>query len=151
MKKFDKNPRGGRRRGMTEEERQEEVWAMLHMRRGGASYAAIAAQHGLNVKTVHEKITAALRDIPKDEAAELRMLESQKLDYAETRLAGAIKVGDVKAINALIRISESRRKLLGLDMPEQHEVKISREEETLIDQLAAALAERDRREDHEGL
>lgn len=150
MSKKKDGSKGGPRAGMTDEERAEEVQQMLHARRAGASYAAIARQFGLNVKTVHEKITAALRDMPKDEAAELRMLEAQKLDYAETRLAGAIKVGDVKAINALVRISESRRKLLGLDMPEQHEVKISREEESLIDQLAAALterAERERRED----
>lgn len=131
--------RGGRRKGMTAEERAEEVQQMLHARRAGASYPAIARQFGLNVKTVHEKVTAALRDMPKEEAAELRALEAQKLDYAETRLQGQIMVGNVGAINALVRISESRRRLLGLDMPQQHEVKISREEQTLAEQMAREL------------
>ena len=88
---------------------------------------------------------------PDDEATELRTLEALKLDQAEVHLQAGVKAGDPRAITTLVRISESRRRLLGLDMPEQHEVRISREEETLIDQLAAALAERDRREDREGL
>jgi len=100
---------------------------------------------------VTEKIRAELRNIPKDEATELRTLEALKLDQAEVHLQAGVKAGDPRAITTLVRISESRRRLLGLDMPEQHEVRISREEETLIDQLAAALAERDRREDREGL
>lgn len=143
---MEKNPRGGPRTWMTQEERQQELFQMLHARRGGASYQAIANQFGLSVKTVHEKITAVLRDLPHSEAVELRALEAQKLDYAETRLQEAIKLGDTKAINTLVRISESRRRLLGLDMPEQHEVKISREEESLVDQLAKALTERHERE-----
>lgn len=138
--------KGGPRPGMTDEERAEEVQQMLHARRAGASYAAIARQFGLNVKTVHEKVTAALRDIPKDEATELRALEAQKLDYAETRLQDHIRVGDVQAINALVRISESRRRLLGLDMPEQHEVKVSNEEQSLMRQAVAALREKAERD-----
>lgn len=124
---------------------------MLSMRRSGASYTAIARHFGLDRTVVTEKIRAELRNIPKDEATELRTLEALKLDQAEVHLQAGVKAGDPRAITTLVRISESRRRLLGLDMPEQHEVRISREEETLIDQLAAALAERDRREDREGL
>lgn len=124
---------------------------MLSMRRSGASYTAIARHFGLDRTVVTDKIRAELRNIPKDEATELRTLEALKLDQAEVHLQAGVKAGDPRAITTLVRISESRRRLLGLDMPEQHEVRISREEETLIDQLAAALAERDRREDREGL
>lgn len=131
---------------MTEEQRQEELAVMLRMRRAGADYAAIGRHFGISPPSVWEKVTKALRDMPKDEATELRTLEVAKLDFAETRLQDAVKVGDVTAINTLVRISESRRRLLGLDMPEQHEVKISREEETLVDQLAKALTERHERE-----
>ena len=144
----DRNRNGGRRRGMTDEDRAEEIQQMLHARRAGASYAAIARQFGLNVKTVHEKITGALRDIPKDEATELRALEAQKLDYAETRLQEQIRVGNVPAINALVRLCESRRKLLGLDMPEQHEVKVSNEEQSLMRQAVAAPREKAERDAH---
>lgn len=146
-----KKRRGGPRKGMTQEQREHELQQMLSMRRSGASYTAIARHFGLDRTVVTEKIRAELRNIPKDEATELRTLEALKLDQAEVHLQAGVKAGDPRAITTLVRISESRRRLLGLDMPEQHEVRISREEETLIDQLAAALAERDRREDREGL
>ncbi len=146
-----KKRRGGPRKGMTQEQREQELQQMLSMRRSGASYTAIARHFGLDRTVVTEKIRAELRNIPKDEATELRTLEALKLDQAEVHLQAGVKAGDPRAITTLVRISESRRRLLGLDMPEQHEVRISREEETLIDQLAAALAERDRREDREGL
>lgn len=145
-KKPKPNPRGGPRKGMTDEQRAEEVQKMIQMRRAGVSYRAIGDHFNLSHLTVFEKVRDELRRIPKDEVAELRTLEAQKLDYAETRLQEAIKIGDTKAINTLVRISESRRRLLGLDMPEQHEVKISREEESLADQLAKALTERHERE-----
>lgn len=146
-----KKRRGGPRKGMTQEQREQELQQMLSMRRSGASYTAIARHFGLDRTVVAEKIRAELRNIPRDEATELRTLEALKLDQAEVHLQAGVKAGDPRAITTLVRISESRRRLLGLDMPEQHEVRISREEETLIDQLAAALAERDRREDREGL
>ena len=146
-----KRRRGGPRKGMTQEQREQELQQMLSMRRSGASYTAIARHFGLDRTVVTDKIRAELRNIPKDEATELRTLEALKLDQAEVHLQAGVKAGDPRAITTLVRISESRRRLLGLDMPEQHEVRISREEETLIDQLAAALAERDRREDREGL
>lgn len=130
---------GGPRAGMTDEQRAEETQQMLHARRAGASYAAIARQFGVSTKTVHDKVKAALADMPREAATELRALESQKLDYAEFALREQIKIGNVQAINTLVRISESRRRLLGLDMPEQHEVKITREEQTLAEQMAREL------------
>lgn len=142
--------KGGPRPGMSAEERAEEAMQMLHARRSGASYDAIGRQFGLSSRAVFMKVQKLLADMPKEEAAELRALESQKLDFAEFSLRAQIKAGNVGAINALVRISESRRRLLGLNMPEQHEVKISREEESLIGQLASALTERQQRETEEG-
>lgn len=131
--------KGGPRPGMTAEERAEEAMQMLHARRSGASYDAIGRQFGLSSRAVFMKVQKLLSDMPKEEAAELRALESQKLDFAEFSLRAQIKAGNVGAINAMVRISESRRRLLGLDMPQQHEVKISREEQTLAEQMAREL------------
>lgn len=131
--------KGGPRPGMTAEERAEEAMQMLHARRSGASYDAIGRQFGLSSRAVFVKVQKLLADMPKEEAAELRALESQKLDFAEFSLRAQIKAGNVGAINAMVRISESRRRLLGLDMPQQHEVKISREEQSLAEQMAREL------------
>lgn len=148
----DKKPkrRGGPRQKMTAEERAAEVQQMLRMRTYGASYQAIADHFGIAKETAFRKIQQELSSIPREEVTNLRALEAAKLDAAELRLQDKIKSGNVGAINALVRVSESRRRLLGLDMPEQHEVKISREEESLIDQLVGALTEQQQRRAGEG-
>lgn len=143
--------KGGPRPGMTDEERAEEIVTMLRMRRAGADYASIAKHFHVSRETVHRKVKQALQELPREEASELRSLEAAKLDYAETRLQNAVNDGDVQAINALVRLSESRRKLLGLDMPEQHEVKVSTTEQTLMKQAVAALQEQAERRAKEGL
>lgn len=145
-----KKRRGGPRPKMTTEERTAETQQMLRMRTYGASYQAIADHFGIARETAFRRIQTELSSIPREEVTNLRALEAAKLDAAELRLQDAIKEGDVKAINALVRVSESRRKLLGLDLPEQHEVKISREEESLIDQLVGALTEQQQRRSGEG-
>lgn len=131
---------------MTEEERAAEVHQMVRMRTYGASYQAIGDHFGVSKDVAFRKIKAELRSLPQEDAADLRALEAAKLDAAELRLQDGIKEGNVAAINTLVRVSESRRKLLGLDLPEQHEVKISREEESLIDQLVNALTEQQTRQ-----
>ena len=126
---------------MTEERRAEETAEMLQMRQMGASYEAIARHYNLNRKTVWERVTQALRDMPSDDAAILRALEARKYDVLEAQLQAGIKDGDTKAITTAIRVSERRCRLLGLDMPEQHEVKIDAETQALADQVVGALQE----------
>lgn len=126
---------------MTEERRAEETAEMLQMRQMGASYEAIARHYGLNRKTVWERVTQALRDMPSDDAAILRALEARKYDVLEAQLQAGIKEGDTKAITTAIRVSERRCRLLGLDMPERHEVKIDAETQALADQVVGALQE----------
>lgn len=145
-----KKRRGGPRPKMTAEERAQEIQQMLRMRTYGASYQAIADHFDIARETVFKKIQQELTSIPREDVTNLRALEAAKLDAAELRLQDKIKAGNIGAINALVRVSESRRKLLGLDLPEQHEVKISREEESLIDQLVGALTEQQQRRAGEG-
>ena len=56
-------------------------------------------------------------------------------------MQAGIKEGDTKAITTAIRVSERRCRLLGLDMPERHEVKIDAETQALADQVVGALQE----------
>lgn len=119
----------------------------LDYRKAGASFRAIGEQLGVSVKTAHQDVQQALADLAELEqasAAEYRALELARLDdlaiaaarilQAEHPLVSGGKVlsrftADGKAIgltdngpklaaiDRLIRISESRRKLLGLDAP----------------------------------
>ncbi|MGC8035671.1 hypothetical protein ACP3WA_26540, partial [Salmonella enterica] len=75
------------------------------------------------------------------EAAQLRVIEGRKLDHYELKLQADINKGDVPAINTAIRISERRCRMMGLDMPQQHEITVSKEEEALADQLVEEFLE----------
>ena len=133
--------RPGPRPGMTDLDRAAETIEMLRMRQIGASYEAIARHFNLNRKTVWERVTKYLRDMPADEAETLRAMESRRYDEYERRLQPGIQDGDVKAIGVAIRLSERRCKLLGLDMPVQHEVQVDAETAALADQVVSALAD----------
>jgi len=110
----------------------------LELRKQGQSYRAIAAQLGINERTAHTDVQRALRALAALEqasAAEYRTMELERLDTLTVEAArvlsathplvsGGKVLRDVTddgpklaAIDRLLRISESRRKLLGLDAP----------------------------------
>ncbi len=100
----------------------------LGMRAGGHSYRAIARALGVSLSTAHGYVAEALADLrthTAEQAQTLRDLEAHKLDRAERftwralRSAGPADVA--KLANTLRSISESRRRLLGLDAPVQVE------------------------------
>lgn len=129
--------RGGRRPGMTDEQRRAEVQTMLRMRRSGASYQAIADHFGLAKESCFEKIKRELQDLPKEDAAALRTIEVARLDYMESKLQPAIAEGHVPSINAARLLGERRATLLGLDMPQEHRVFIDQDEASIADQIVA--------------
>lgn len=139
--------RGGPRKGVTAEQRAEETMKMLQLRQMGASYESIAKQFGLNRKTVWERITRYVRELPEEEAETLRAIEARKLDDYERRLQEKIAQGDISAIHAAARLSERRCRMLGIDLPQRHEVSIGAEESILAGQVVEALVELARADD----
>lgn len=104
----------------TREKAAERRVKALQLRQVGASYRAIARQCGVSVKTAHKDVSEALAELAaleRHEAASLRALEQARLDECLLVLAPRIKAGDLGAIDRALRISESRRRLLGLDEP----------------------------------
>ena len=97
----------------------------LDMRMLGYSYRAIAKDTGVTEGTSYSDVQSALSsldEVKKVKAERLRELELLKMDHAETRLAQQINNGDIKAILAMVRISERRAKLAGLDAPIKSEM-----------------------------
>ena len=92
----------------------------LELRKNGASYRQIGVALGVATDTAWKDVIRSLADLAKIEmgmAAELRALETERLDMALLSLAKGVRDGNLGAIDRWIRLSESRRKLLGLDMP----------------------------------
>lgn len=114
----------------------------LQLRLDGHTFRAIAEITGIPVSTVHDRISDAITAEVTPKADELRALECARLDGYLARLQPKIADGDDRAINTAVRISESRRKLLGLDMPARVEATVQHHEVTQQDiELQALIRE----------
>jgi hypothetical protein len=146
----------------------------LDLRRSGVTYRQIAAQLGISAANAHKRVTRALDRTRREPAAGLRELELGRLDALQAALttvlrrqhvtisAGKVVLDTdgqpylddgpvVAAAQALVRVQESRRKLLGLDEPARADVtaRIHGELYSLdsldrqLERLNAELAEQD--------
>lgn len=97
----------------------------MRLRKAGHSYRAIAARLRVDVATAWDDVQAeltALRGLTVKVAEDVRAIELQRLDDATLGLGPKIKKGDPKAVMAMVRVSDRRAKLLGLDAPQRREV-----------------------------
>lgn len=123
----------------------------LDLRRSGATYRQIAAQLGISVANAHKRVTRSLDRTRREPADALRELELERLDALQEALTRVLSrahvtvsggkvittTGDdgkdvpllddgptVAAAVALVRVQESRRKLLGLDAPTRLDARV---------------------------
>jgi len=92
----------------------------IELRKQGYTYAEIGTRLKVTAPRAYQYVQKALQEIAKvtlQNAEDLRNLELERLDMAASAIAKAVKAGEINAINTLIRISESRRRLLGIDSP----------------------------------
>lgn len=130
------------------------------LRRAGSNWQAIA-DHGLypdgerlypegtSKAQVYMDVKRGLQEASRNmrlEIDELREQESERLDDYLLALEPGITLGDPKAINAAVRISDQRAKLYDLYAPKRHEVithdALDVERKRLLDEIGrrAALA-----------
>lgn len=113
MSGIDNQPAG------THEAMTERRFKAFELRKAGASYRQIGRKLGVSGKTAHEDVQAVLADLVAQSltsAAEYRTLELERLDAAQLALYQHLESGDPQIVNAWVKVSESRRKLLGLDL-----------------------------------
>lgn len=142
----------------------------LELRRINLTYAQIAERMGWrSASAAHDAVQRALADSVAEPSAEVRQLELERLDdmarhlyrilgrahYVVTQ-AGRLVYPDpdspplqdpgpvLQAVAGLLRISESRRKLLGLDAPARARIEVITEDmvETAIRELEEELGRR---------
>jgi hypothetical protein len=128
----------------------QRVKQFVSLRTQGLSYRAIAdawqKQTGKKISqtTVQTDIVAELKKIAEQtrgEAEHYQQIELTRLDMAMSAIAKKVAGGDVMAVSVWVRISESRRKLLGLDAPVQLQVQqqLATQQDQFINMLEAAL------------
>lgn len=96
----------------------------LELRRQGMSLRAIGEALGCDHKTAQRRIDAALDEIRRstqDDAARLVELELVRMDRMLEKLEAGLNAEDhetvARSVRELLRVSQSRRRLLGLDQP----------------------------------
>lgn len=108
---------------------------VLEMRKQGKTYRAIAAAvkqefgddlpDGWDERYAYKDVKRELDRLRKDTAEDaqmIRQLELERLDLALDAILPMVRRGNLGAVDRLIRLSESRRKLLGLDAPQRQEM-----------------------------
>jgi len=94
--------------------------AAFELRKRGHGYRDIGLALGVSVKTAWQdcaRVLAELSALRLATAGEYVTMELEHLDMAALALYQHLETGDPQIINAWIKLSESRRKLLGLDAP----------------------------------
>lgn len=110
----------GKKTDQTRIDMAERRQQALEYRKAGASFRLIADKLGVSVKTAHQDVRDALANLAELEQAnaeEYRTMELARLDMAALALSQKLKLGDPQVVNAWVKVSESRRRLLGLDAP----------------------------------
>ena len=87
----------------------------LALRLTGATFDQIGQQLGCDKSTAYRLISKEIREIPREEADELRTIECSRLDKLQHAVWQAAIQGDVNAVDRVLKISERRARLLGLD------------------------------------
>jgi len=102
----------------------------VRLRNAGVSYPAIAKQLGYSnasgpFKAVMRELRESGIDLRED-VARLREQELQRLDILNQAVWPGVvqQPADMPAVHEALRISESRRSLLGLDAPKQLEARV---------------------------
>ena len=117
-----------------------------HLRAQGRTYPQIAAELGCAVSTAYTGVQRALASVPVEAVGELRRVECDRLDAVIARLWDVVaaehpfisngrRFDDVQdagpvisALAGIVRASESKRKLLGLDAPARQMVTVVTED-----------------------
>lgn len=120
---------------------------VLKLRRAGFTFDLIAKQLNYSHASGAQKAYVnACKRIVYSEVEEVRAIEMDRLDIAQSAIWQNVLRGDTQAVNSLIRIMERRAKLLGLDAPTRQQVEVTTYEggselDREIQRLAQLLAD----------
>lgn len=101
----------------------------LDLRLQGSSYREIGRRINVCPATAYNYVASALAEVRgacTEKAEELREVEIQKLDKLEAKLWASLErptspAESARVASAVVKVAESRRRLLGLDAPQRIE------------------------------
>lgn len=118
-------------------ERERQV---LELRRGGLTFDLIAKKLNYShASGAHKAYVNACRRIVVSDVMEIRNVEMERLDIAQSAIWNNVLRGDIPAINTLLKIMERRARLLGLDSPTKAQIEVTTYDTGTIDSEVARL------------
>lgn len=131
----------GSKRSVAEVNYKAQRVEIMALRVAGFSESQIAERMDLNSEVVSRIIEETLDKAVNPAIAEMRRLENQRLDRAQSAIWSEVVKGNLKAINTFLRISQQRSKVNGLYAPTKVEMNIGikREMETALSELESLL------------
>ena len=112
-------------------EREAEV---LRLRRGGLTFDLIAKELGFShASGAHKAYVNACKRIIVSDVEEIRSVEAERLDIAQSAIWAKVLRGEIPAVQTLMRIMERRARLFGLDAPTKAQVDITTYDTGTID------------------
>jgi len=114
------------------------------LRKSGASYAAIGSRLGISPQAAYKCVSRVLKRIvadTKDNVEAVRQIEVERIDRLTMAIWQGATSGNLGAIDRVLKLSERRAKLLGLDAPQT--IDLTRKDnprELTDDELAAIIA-----------
>lgn len=119
----------------------------LELRVAGATYEQMAAKLGVTRESCRQAVIAAVADLEAvcaERATEVRELELRRLDAMLLGLWDRARRGEVRAVDAVLRIQDRRAKLLGLDAAMRIDAKVTPDDGTKerLARLLDSVAER---------
>ena len=100
---------------------QQRRAAALDYRLQGHAYHRIAKALGCHPSTAHDYVVKALRDmVPRETAEAVLQFEMARLDAMQGAIFANAASGDIPSIDACLRITHQRARLLGLYPNDKH-------------------------------
>ncbi len=120
--------------------REREAIVMAAFKRGD-NYDSIAAEAGLASRgAVSEIIKRVLARNTVADVEDIRAVELARLDEMFAAIYEAAKAGDLPSQEGALKIMRERRKYLpGLETPQQHQIALDQQVQSLVLQLEAQL------------
>ena len=114
---------------------------ILALRLAGFSSSQIADQMSMDNRAVEEAIEHTLESTKNRAVSEMRELENQRLDRAQSAIWSEVVKGNMQAINTFLRISQQRSKINGIYAPKKIEmsVGIRNEMENALSELESLM------------
>ena len=120
----------------------EQEAKVIELRRAGLTWATIAAQTGYaGAPGAYKAYQRAAERLIRPNLEEHRDMELDRLDRLQAAVWGRAALGEVKAIDSVLKIIDRRSRLLGLDAPQKIQAEvITYDADSIEARLAAIIA-----------